>query len=184
MNLTYYLFPATLAKFLDRDRLGGQPPTRDSPGFGKRPAPSTIEVFEMSKTFEKHAITAEFAQKLVDAAVAKAAELKVPQCVAIVDDGGNLKAFVRMDGAALIPIEIAQSKAYTALFGFPTHDFFDFIKGDPSLVAGIPSRPRVAAFGGGYPIKVDGHIIGAIGVSGGTVEQDMQCAEAALQLVE
>ncbi|HZZ07380.1 MAG TPA: heme-binding protein [Candidatus Binataceae bacterium] len=138
----------------------------------------------MSKTFEKQAITAEFAQKLVEAAVAKAADLKVPQCVAIVDDGGNLKAFVRMDGAALIPIEIAQSKAYTALFGFPTHEFFNFIKGDPSLVAGIPSRPRVAAFGGGYPIKIDGHIVGAIGVSGGTVEQDMQCAEAALKLVK
>ncbi|MGA7762761.1 MAG: heme-binding protein, partial [Candidatus Binataceae bacterium] len=85
----------------------------------------------MSKTYEKHAITVEFAQQLVEAAVAKAHELKVPQCVAVVDDGGNLKAFVRMDGAALIPIEIAQSKAYTALFGFPTHEFFNFIKGDP-----------------------------------------------------
>jgi len=138
----------------------------------------------MSKTFEKHAITAEFAKELIEAAVAKAVELKVPQCVAVVDDGGNLKAFVRMDGAALIPIEIAQSKAYTALFGLPTHDFFNFIKGDASLVAGIASRPRVAAFGGGYPIKVDGHIIGAIGVSGGSVEQDMQCAEAALQLIK
>ena len=99
----------------------------------------------MSKTLEKHVITAEFAQKLVEAAVAKAHDLKVPQCVAVVDDGGNLKAFVRMDGAPLIPIEIAQSKAYTALFGFPTHEFFNFIKGDPSLVAGIPSRARVAA---------------------------------------
>ena len=58
----------------------------------------------MSKTFEKYAITAEFAHKLIEAAVAKATELKVPQCVAIVDDGGNLKAFVRMDGAPLIPI--------------------------------------------------------------------------------
>jgi len=144
----------------------------------------TIEDLKMSKTYEKHAITAEFAQQLVEAAVAKARELKVPQCVAIVDDGGNLKAFVRMDGAALIPIEIAQSKAYTALFGFPTHEFFNFIKGEPSLVAGIPSRARVAAFGGGYPIKIDGDIVGAIGVSGGSVEQDMQCAEAALQLVK
>ncbi|HEY2524712.1 MAG TPA: heme-binding protein [Candidatus Binataceae bacterium] len=138
----------------------------------------------MSKTFEKHAVTTEFAQQLVDAAVAKAKELKVPQCVAIVDEGGNLKAFLRMDGAALIPIEIAQSKAYTALFGVPTHEFFNFIKGDPALVAGIPGRARVAAFGGGYPIKVGGEIVGAIGVSGGTVEQDMQCAEAALKLVQ
>ena len=138
----------------------------------------------MSKTFEKHAITAEFAQVLIEAAVAKATELKVPQCVAVVDDGGNLKAFVRMDGAALIPIEIAQSKAYTALFGFPTHDFFNFIKGDPSLLAGIPTLARMAAWGGGFPINVNGEVVGAIGLSGApTVKNDIDCAKAALALI-
>jgi uncharacterized protein GlcG (DUF336 family) len=60
-----------------------------------------------------------------------------------------------MDGAPILSIEIAQNKAYTALFGVPTQDFFNFIQGDPSLLAGIPTLARVAAYGGGFPIKVD-----------------------------
>src|SRR5580765_3331019 len=79
---------------------------------------------------------------------------------------GNLKAFSRMDGAPILSIEIAQNKAYTALFGVSTQEFFDFIQGDPSLLAGIPTLARVAAWGGGFPIKVNGEIVGAIGVSG------------------
>src|SRR3954453_12844810 len=75
-------------------------------------------------------------------------------------------------------------KAYTALFGVSTQEFFDFIQGDPSLLAGIPTLARVAAYGGGFPIKVDGEIIGAIGVSGGpAVQNDVDCARAALALV-
>ena len=71
-----------------------------------------------------------------------------------------------MDGAPILCIEIAQNKAYTALFGVPTQDFFNFIQGDPSLLAGMPTLARVAAWGGGFPIKVDGEIVGAIGLSG------------------
>jgi uncharacterized protein GlcG (DUF336 family) len=104
--------------------------------------------------------------------------------VAILDDGGNLKAFSRMDGASIPTIEIAQNKAYTALFGVPTQDFFDFIQRDPSLLAGIPTLARVAAWGGGLPIKVNGEVIGAIGVSGApTVQNDVDCASAAIALV-
>jgi uncharacterized protein GlcG (DUF336 family) len=105
----------------------------------------------------------------------------VTENVAILDDGGNLKAFTRRDGAPILSIEIAQNKAYTALFGIPTQDFFNFIQGDPSLLVGIPTLARVAAYGGGFPIKVDGEIVGAIGVSGGpTVQNDVDCARAAL----
>ena len=89
-----------------------------------------------------------------------------------------------MDGAPILSIEIAQNKAYTALFGVSTQDFFNFIQGDPSLLAGIPTLPRVAAYGGGFPIEVDGEIVGAIGVSGApTVQNDVDCARAALALV-
>jgi uncharacterized protein GlcG (DUF336 family) len=81
-------------------------------------------------------------------------------------------------------IEIAQKKAYTALFGVSTQDFFNFIQGDPSLLAGIPTLSRVAAWGGGFPIKVNGEVVGAIGLSGApTVENDVECARAALALV-
>ena len=71
----------------------------------------------MANVVKKHSISSELAQKMVDAAVAKAKEIGVSENVAILDDGGNLKAFSRMDGAPIPTIEIAQNKAYTALFG-------------------------------------------------------------------
>ncbi|MDT5120471.1 MAG: hypothetical protein QOE30_6210 [Mycobacterium sp.] len=138
----------------------------------------------MANVIEKHSVSYELAQKMADAAVAKAKELGVSENVAILDDGGNLKAFRRMDGAPIPTIEIAQNKAYTALFGVSTQDFFNFMQGDPSLLAGIPTLARVAAWGGGFPIEVNGEVVGAIGVSGAPlVENDVECAKAALALV-
>src|ERR1700741_713024 len=138
----------------------------------------------MANVIEKHSISSELAQKMVNAAVAKATELGGSENVAILDEGGNLKAFSRMDGASIPTIEIAQNKAYTALFGVSTQEFFDFIQGDPSLLAGIPNLARVAAWGGGFPIKVDGEVVGAIGLSGApAVQNDVDCAQAALALV-
>jgi uncharacterized protein GlcG (DUF336 family) len=138
----------------------------------------------MANVIKKHSISYELAQKMVNAAVAKARELGVSENVTILDDGGNLKAFSRMDGAPILSIEMAQNKAYTALFGVSTQEFFDSIQGDPSLLAGIPTLSRVAAWGGGFPIKVDGEIVGAIGLSGApTVQNDVDCAKAALALL-
>jgi uncharacterized protein GlcG (DUF336 family) len=138
----------------------------------------------MANVVKKYSISSELAQKLVNAAMAKAREIGVSENVAILDDGGNLKAFSRMDGAPLPSIEMAQNKAYTALFGISTQDFFNFIQGDPSLLAGIPTLSRIAAWGGGFPIQVEGEIIGAIGLSGApTVQNDEDCARAALALV-
>ena len=138
----------------------------------------------MANVIKKHSISYELAQKMVNAAVAKATELGAAENVVVLDDGGNLKAFSRMDGAPIPSIEMAQNKAYTALFGVSTQEFFDFIKGDPSLLAGIPTLSRVAAWGGGFPIKVKGEIVGAIGLSGApTVQNDVDCARAALALV-
>jgi uncharacterized protein GlcG (DUF336 family) len=138
----------------------------------------------MANVVKKHSVSSELAQKMVDAAVAKAEELGVCENVVILDDGGNLKAFSRMDGAPILCIEMAQNKAYTALFGVSTQDFFDFIQRDPSLLAGIPTLAHVAAWGGGFPIKVDGEIVGAIGLSGApTVQNDVDCATGALALL-
>src|SRR5580704_15089802 len=135
----------------------------------------------MANLVKKYSISSELAQKMVHEAVAKARELGVTENVAILDDGGNLKAFSRMDGAPILCIEMAQNKAYTALLGVSTQEFFDFIESDPSLLAGIPTLARVAAWGGGFPIKVDGEIIGAIGISGApAVQNDVDCAKAAL----
>src|ERR1700752_4511724 len=133
----------------------------------------------MANVVKKHSIASELAQKMVKAAVAKATELGVCEKVVILDDGGNLKAFSRMDGAPILCIEMAQKKAYTALFGVSTQDFFDFIQRDPSLLAGIPTLARVAAGGGGFPIKVGGEVVGAIGVSGApAVQKGVDCARA------
>src|SRR6204780_2313151 len=137
----------------------------------------------MANVVKKHSISYELAQKMVDEAVAKARELGVSENVAILDDGGNLKAFGRMDGAPIPTVEMAQNKAYTALLGVSTQDFFKFIQGDPSLLAGIPTLSRIAAWGGGFPIKVNGEVIGAIGLSGApAVQNDVDCAKAALAL--
>jgi uncharacterized protein GlcG (DUF336 family) len=99
----------------------------------------------MTNVIKKHSISSELAQRMVDEAVAKARTMGVSENVAVLDDGGNLKAFHRMDGAPILSIETAQ-KASAALFGVPTQDFFDFIQRDPSLLAGIDrvSRARVA----------------------------------------
>jgi uncharacterized protein GlcG (DUF336 family) len=133
---------------------------------------------------KKHSISSTLAQQMVDRAVAKATALGVAENVAILDDGGNLTAFRRMDGAPILCIEMAQNKAYTALFGAPTEEFFKFIEHEPALLAGIPMQGRVAAFGGGIPLKVNGEIVGAIGVSGApSVEDDIACARAALAVL-
>src|ERR1700674_4912524 len=119
----------------------------------------------MANVVRKHSISYELWQKMVNEALAKAREIGVSENVAILDDGGNLKAFGRMDGALIPTIEIAQNKAYTALFGVSTQEFFNFIQGDPSLLAGIPTLARVAACSLGFPIKVNGEVVGAIGLS-------------------
>lgn len=137
----------------------------------------------MKNVFQKGSISSELATRMVNAAVAKANALGVAQVVAILDESGLLKAFCRMDGAPLISIDVAQNKAYTALLGAPSQDFFNRIKEDPALLAGAPHIPRIVTFGGGLPIRIDDTVVGGIGVSGGTVEQDIACAQAGLDAV-
>jgi uncharacterized protein GlcG (DUF336 family) len=88
-----------------------------------------------------------------------------------------------MEGTPLVSIEASQNKAYTALLGMPSQEFFNSIKDDPALVAGVPHIPRIVTFGGGLPIRSGDAVVGAIGVSGGTVEQDIACAQAGLDAV-
>src|SRR5271165_1557922 len=135
-------------------------------------------------TFVKHSIDAATAEKAVAAAAGKAAELGLKMCIAIADEAGDLKAFVRMDGAPKLSIQISQDKAFTAAaFSMATHSWFDFIKNDPPLLHGITHTPRLIVFGGGFPIVIMGEVIGAIGVSGGHYTQDMECARAALAAI-
>jgi uncharacterized protein GlcG (DUF336 family) len=133
------------------------------------------------QTVQKASISAAAARTLVDAAERKAQEIGVPMVIAVCDESGILKAYSRMDGAALLSVQIAQDKAYTAVgFGLATHEWHDFIKEDPPLLRGVANVDRLIVFGGGYPIKAGDQIIGGIGVSGGHYTQDMQVAEAGL----
>jgi uncharacterized protein GlcG (DUF336 family) len=139
-----------------------------------------------TKTFNKKSITLQLAEKLIDAAMIKANEIGKPMIITIVDESGHLKAFRRMDGAALISIEVAQNKAYSAVanaWGHATHEFYEHISKDPATLIGIPHIPRYTVFGGGFPIKIDGEVVGGIGVSGGNVKQDIAVAEAALAIL-
>ena len=135
-----------------------------------------------AKTITKSSIAAAAAGDVLRAAEAKAVEIGVPMVIAVVDESGVLKAFSRMDGAALLSVDIAQDKAYTAVgFGIPSHAWHDFIKDDAPLAAGAPTGiDRLVVFGGGYPITVDGATVGAIGVSGGHYSEDQKVAEAGL----
>jgi uncharacterized protein GlcG (DUF336 family) len=139
----------------------------------------------MSEVFEKQSISSELAHRVVAAAEAKATEMGVPMGIAVCDEAGVLKAFSRMDGAALFAVQIAQDKAYTAVgFGMPSGGWHDFIKDDPPLAAGaVGGIDRLVIFGGGFPITVGETIVGAIGVSGGHYSQDMEVAEAGLAAV-
>ena len=139
----------------------------------------------MAATFERLSVTAELARAMIEAAETKAGEMGHPFVIAVVDDSGVLKAFSRMDGAALLSVQIAQDKAYTAAgFGLSTDGWHDFVKEDPPLAMGAaPGIDRLIVFGGGYPIKIGNAVIGAIGVSGGHYSQDMDVAQAGLAAV-
>jgi uncharacterized protein GlcG (DUF336 family) len=136
-------------------------------------------------TFEKSSISSDLAHRIIAAAEAKAHELGHPMVIAVCDESGVLKAFSRMDGAALLAVQVAQDKAYTAIgFGIPTDGWHDFIKDDPPLALGAPaSIDRLVIFGGGYPISIGGKVVGGVGVSGGHYTQDMEVAQAGLSAV-
>lgn len=127
----------------------------------------------------------EAAQAAVLGAVRKADELGIRVNAAVVDSGGNLAAFLRMPGAFLHSIKIAIDNAYTAAgFGVATAALGDGLQShSQALREGLPRRPRLAAFGGGLPLRVDGALLGGIGVSGGSEDQDELCARAGLAAI-
>ncbi len=136
----------------------------------------------MGATFAKGSVSAATARRMIAAAEARAEEMGQPFVIAVVDESGVLKAFSRMDGAPLLSVQVAQDKAYTAAgFSMPTHAWHEFIKSDPPLASGAPTGiDRLVIFGGGFPITVDGQVVGGVGVSGGHYSDDMKVAEAAI----
>lgn len=125
-------------------------------------------------------ITLEEAKKIIAAAELKAAQIGQPQNIAVVDTGGNLVAQVRMDGAWIGSIDIALNKAFTSrAFDIATKDLAKLSQpGDPFYGIHVSNHGRVMIFAGGMPLKRDGKVVGAIGVSGGSGDQDQAVAEA------
>jgi uncharacterized protein GlcG (DUF336 family) len=132
-----------------------------------------------ASTVQTEMLTADGALKVVQAAWAKAREIGVPEVIAVVDTAGVLKAFIRMDGAYNASIDIAMDKAYTsASFHAPTADFGKAVSADASVMASILKAPHVNLLPGGLPLMSGKTLVGAIGCSGGSGDQDVQCAQA------
>jgi uncharacterized protein GlcG (DUF336 family) len=126
-------------------------------------------------------MTMDRAQLIIEAAITKAKEIGQPMNIAVVDAGTNLTSFVRMDGAWLGSIDIAINKAFTAkAFDISTLELsHNSQPGNQFFGIHVSNHDRVMIFAGGIPIKVSGQIVGAVGVSGGSGEQDQAVAEAA-----
>jgi uncharacterized protein GlcG (DUF336 family) len=131
-------------------------------------------------------ITLEQAQRIIETAKVKAAEIGTKMDIAVVDAGANLKAFVRMDGAWLGSIDIAIKKARTSrFFDMPTGAIGEISQPGGSLFNIEHSNGGLITFPGGLPLKnSSGEVIGGIGVSGSTVEDDHVVAEAGAAALE
>jgi len=125
-------------------------------------------------------ITLEDARRIIAAAEDKAREIGQPMNIAVVDSGGNLVAHVRMDNAWIGSVDIAINKAWTArAFDISTKELAELSQsGDQFFGIHASNRGRVMIFAGGIPLKRDGKVAGAVGVSGGMGKQDQAVAEA------
>ncbi|WP_240793355.1 GlcG/HbpS family heme-binding protein [Psychrobacillus vulpis] len=119
---------------------------------------------------------------LLEAAERKALELGLSEDIAIVDEGGNLIAFHRMDNAKIAGIDIAQNKAWTSVaMQMPTSNLANAaLPGGPSFGINTTNQGKIVILGGGIPLIFNNKVVGGVGVSGATSEQDIEVANAAL----
>ncbi|EOS27301.1 ATP:cob(I)alamin adenosyltransferase [Lachnospiraceae bacterium 3-1] len=129
-------------------------------------------------------ISLEVLEHMAGRAKEKSRELGVPVVFSAVDGGGNLLLLERMEGALPGSVEVSAGKAYTAnAFHMPTHELGQAARPDGPLYGIENAAPgKIILFGGGFPYIVDGQVVGGIGVSGGTVEQDMEIARYAMSM--
>jgi len=130
-------------------------------------------------------INLETARKVIAAAEKKAAEIGQPMNIAVVDAGGNLVSHVRMDGAWIGSIDISINKAFTSrAFDIATKDLATHSQsGSQFFGIHVSNHGRIMIFAGGIPLKEQGKVVGAIGVSGGSGEQDHSVAEAGAAVI-
>lgn len=123
------------------------------------------------------------AQILIEGAKAKAREIGIPMCIAVSDESGHLIRFDRMNGGKVSSISIAIDKAATgAIARKGTHEYNQLcVPGSQTFGIHISNGGHFSIIGGGLPVFVDGEIVGGVGVSSGTADQDRSCAEAAIR---
>lgn len=131
-------------------------------------------------------VTLDVAKEIIAAAEEEAAAIDVPMCIAVMDEGANLVGFHRMDGALLGSVDIAQNKAYSAVsLKLDTETIHEESQpGEPLYGIGNTNDGRIVTFGGGFPLEDDGTIVGGVGVSGGSVDEDVEVAQAGVERFE
>jgi uncharacterized protein GlcG (DUF336 family) len=142
----------------------------------------------MADALNERTNSLEGAQRVLAAALKLADQMKVRVSVAVAGRAGDLKAFARMDGASILSGETARRKVYTvAMTGMATQEFGSILKSgmreEPELFHGMIGIEGLIAFAGGVPIRLDGQLIGALAVSGGTSAQDQEIAEASAEAI-
>ena len=135
----------------------------------------------MNTVIKSFNLSSQAANDACNDAVKKAQELNIKINVSVCDASGLELAFLRMNGSYIHSINIAKDKAYTsASFGFSSGTWTDIFKEATHLEQGFSNQDRLIPFGGGLPILINDELVGAIGVSGGTEEEDIICAQSAL----
>ena len=126
-------------------------------------------------------LTSEGAMKILQAAIKKANEMNVPQCISVVDSGGHLLAFFRMDGAFVMSNISSRRKAETAAaYGIPTGDIPEGI----DIKLAIVTNGERVNLPGGLPLIIEGQVVGAIGVGSGTGQQDLEVAKVGVSALD
>jgi uncharacterized protein GlcG (DUF336 family) len=127
-------------------------------------------------------LSLEDARVLVEGATRKSLEMGIPMCIAVADEAGDLIAFDRMNGGKISSISIAIDKAFTAAAARnPTHVYNQLCQpGQPTFGIHVTNNGHFCIIGGGLPVKVNGVVVGGVGISSGTALQDIEVAEAAL----
>ena len=139
----------------------------------------------MSQLLLSHTISRELARVGIDRAIAESIAMGCLTCIAVLDSAGHLVSFDRMDGAPFQSTQLAQDKAFSvAGNGLATHQFWEMVADDPWLVHNVGQVEGLVVLGGGVPLRVDGQLVGAVGVSGkSNMAEDRAIAEAAVSAI-
>ena len=132
-----------------------------------------------------NALSLSAAQRVAEAAISAGRSKDIDACIAVCDPSSAAIVTIRMDGAPRLSAEVALNKAYSvAVFnGMPTDKWWPLLCDDPALVHGFTHTDRLVVFAGGVPVLVGGEVVGAVGVSGGSSDEDRQIAQAGADAV-